>query len=104
MTIPRSKPSATNVCPPPLSSPALRGRIDEGGWTRKTYREILRAISSGRIINGDALHELQVLVSKSLGVRSVLLCGSGSLALELALRACGVQPGDEIVIPTFCCI
>ena len=81
----------------------MRGRIDEGGWTRKTYREILRAISSGRIINGDALHELQVLVSESLGVRSVLLCGSGSLALELALRACGVQPGDEIVIPTFCC-
>ena len=81
----------------------MRGRIDEGGWTRKTYREILRAISSGRIINGDALHELQVLVSESLGVQSVLLCGSGSLALELALRACGVQPGDEIVIPTFCC-
>ena len=81
----------------------MQGRIDEGGWTRKTYREILRAISSRRIINGDALHELQVLISERLGVRSVLLCGSGSLALELALRACGVQPGDEIVIPTFCC-
>jgi dTDP-4-amino-4,6-dideoxygalactose transaminase len=25
------------------------------------------------------------------------------LALELALRSCGVQHGDEVVIPTFCC-
>jgi dTDP-4-amino-4,6-dideoxygalactose transaminase len=33
----------------------------------------------------------------------VLLCGSGSFALELALSACGIQHGDEVVIPTFCC-
>jgi perosamine synthetase len=32
-----------------------------------------------------------------------LLCGSGSLALELALRSCGVGKGDEVVISTFCC-
>ncbi|MGH7828739.1 MAG: DegT/DnrJ/EryC1/StrS family aminotransferase, partial [Candidatus Binatia bacterium] len=32
-----------------------------------------------------------------------VLCGSGSLALEIALRACGVRRGDEVVIPTFCC-
>ena len=80
------------------ATPAQRGV-----WTDETYREILRAISSGRIINGDALHELRVRIRERLGVRNVLLCGSGSLALELALRACGVQPGDEIVVPTFCC-
>ena len=32
-----------------------------------------------------------------------MLCGSGSLALEMALRACEVEPGDEVVLPTFCC-
>jgi dTDP-4-amino-4,6-dideoxygalactose transaminase len=31
------------------------------------------------------------------------LCNSGSLALEIALRACDLRPGDEVVIPTFCC-
>jgi perosamine synthetase len=37
------------------------------------------------------------------GVEDALLCGSGSLALEIALRACGVREGDEVLIPTFCC-
>ena len=32
-----------------------------------------------------------------------MLCGSGSLALEIALRACGVREGDEVIVPTFCC-
>ena len=38
-----------------------------------------------------------------LGVEDALVCGSGSLALEIALRACGVRANDEVVIPTFCC-
>jgi perosamine synthetase len=38
-----------------------------------------------------------------LGVEEALLCGSGSLALEIALRACRIQEGDEVIIPTFCC-
>jgi len=38
-----------------------------------------------------------------LGVADTMLCGSGSLALEFALRACDVRGGDEVVLPTFCC-
>jgi dTDP-4-amino-4,6-dideoxygalactose transaminase len=80
------------------ATPARRGV-----WTDETYREIVRVICSGQVIDGNAAEGLQSLISEALGVRNVLLCGSGSLALELALRACGVRPGDEIVIPTFCC-
>ncbi|HEX5605364.1 MAG TPA: aminotransferase class V-fold PLP-dependent enzyme [Candidatus Binatia bacterium] len=72
-------------------------------WTQETYREIVRVICSGQVIDGNALEELESIISEALAVRSVLLCGSGSFALELALSAGGVQPGDEIVIPTFCC-
>jgi len=39
----------------------------------------------------------------TLGVEDAVLCGSGSLALEIALRECGVGLGDEVIIPTFCC-
>jgi dTDP-4-amino-4,6-dideoxygalactose transaminase len=42
-------------------------------------------------------------LTQTLGVADVVLCGSGSLALELALRACGVGRGDEVIVPTFCC-
>jgi perosamine synthetase len=38
-----------------------------------------------------------------LGAQDATICGSGSLALEIALRACDVREGDEVVIPTFCC-
>jgi dTDP-4-amino-4,6-dideoxygalactose transaminase len=72
-------------------------------WNPKTYREIVRAICSGQVIEGDRLQSLQSLTCETLGVQSTILCGSGSFALELALCACGVHHGDEVVIPTFCC-
>lgn len=72
-------------------------------WNRDTYHKIFRAIFSGGIRDGAALDELRGLIRAALEVENVILCGSGSLALELALRACDVQPGDEVVLPAFCC-
>jgi len=72
-------------------------------WNGATYRQILRALCSGSIVEGAELHDLRLQVMETLRVREALLCGSGSLALEIALRACEVTRGDEVVIPTFCC-
>jgi dTDP-4-amino-4,6-dideoxygalactose transaminase len=72
-------------------------------WNRATYGQILRSLCSGSIVEGAAVSDLKSQVIETLGVRDVVLCGSGSLALEIALRACGVTRGDEVVIPTFCC-
>jgi dTDP-4-amino-4,6-dideoxygalactose transaminase len=72
-------------------------------WNRATYRQILRSLCSGSIVEGAELHDLRLQVMETLRVREALLCGSGSLALEIALRACEVTRGDEVVIPTFCC-
>lgn len=72
-------------------------------WTGGTYRAIFSSIFSGGIIYGPELHKLESVVIQELGVEGAILCGSGSLALDIALRACGVRPGDEVVIPTFCC-
>jgi dTDP-4-amino-4,6-dideoxygalactose transaminase len=68
-----------------------------------TYRAILRSFLTGSVLAGPHLSELRSAVMERLGAEEALLCGSGSLALEIALRACGVQQGDEVVIPTFCC-
>src|SRR5574342_918089 len=72
-------------------------------WTKATYQEIIRAILSGNVIDGAALEKLRSLIRETLNVKTAILCGSGSLGLELALRGFGVQTGDEVVIPTFCC-
>src|SRR6266550_5275528 len=85
----------------PLSFPRVPLAVPY--WSNATYRGIFRAIASGRVIDGEALERLRSLISQKLKVEDVLLCGSGSLALELALRACGVLRGNEVVIPTFCC-
>ena len=72
-------------------------------WNDATYRRILRSIRSGAVVDGSDLDELGSRVIETLRVREAVLCASGSLALELGLRSCGVRHGDEVVIPTFCC-
>jgi len=72
-------------------------------WNGETYRAILRSLLLGAIVEGPDVQRLQSSLIATLGVECAVLCGSGSLALEIALRECGVGQGDEVVIPTFCC-
>lgn len=86
---------------PPSSFPIVPLAVPY--WSKATYREILRGVLSAGVIDGVALEQLCALICETLNVKTAILCGSGSLALELALRAVGVQHGDEVVIPAFCC-
>ena len=72
-------------------------------WSGATYQNILHCLISRRIVDGPRLGILRSQIVEQLGVADALLCGSGSLALELALSACDVHAGDEVVLPTFCC-
>ena len=77
--------------------------LGEPYWNAATYRAILRCVFSASVIDGTAIGDLRSLLIEVLGVEDALLCNSGSCALEIALRACGVGKNDEVVIPTFCC-
>src|SRR3989304_8895010 len=72
-------------------------------WNGETYRAILRSLLSWTVVEGPDVQRLQNLIIETLGLENADLCGSGSLALEIALRACGVGRGEEVVIPAFCC-
>ena len=72
-------------------------------WNGAVYRSMLDSLCSGRVIDGVDLDDLRSRLVRELAVEDAILCGSGSLALEIALRACRVEQGDEVVIPTFCC-
>ena len=72
-------------------------------WNDETQRNLLRCLVSGQIIRGTDLVALRSELLDLLGVEDAILCGSGSLALELALRACHLDQGDEVIIPSFCC-
>ena len=72
-------------------------------WSGASYRAILRSINCGGILDGSSTGALRSLVMDTFDVEDAMLCGSGSLALEIALRGCGVLQGDEVVVPAFCC-
>ena len=58
-----------------------------------------RAISQGRLSQGELVAELEIKLGKYLGVRNVVATTSGSDALLLSLWAAGVLPGDEVLVP-----
>lgn len=58
-----------------------------------------RVLASGRVLLGDELDSLEHELAASLGVAHVVGVSSGAAAIQLALVACGVRPGDEVIVP-----
>jgi len=47
---------------------------------------------------GDEVNSFEREFAKSVGTRHAIAVANGSLALELALRACDIGPGDDVVV------
>jgi dTDP-4-amino-4,6-dideoxygalactose transaminase len=60
-----------------------------------------RVLASQQFILGREGAALEDEIARLCGVAHGIGVASGTDALILALRACGVQPGDEVILPTF---
>lgn len=60
-----------------------------------------RVIDRGAYILGPELAAFEAEFAAYLGVEHVIGVGNGTDAITLALRALGVGPGDEVVVPSF---
>jgi dTDP-4-amino-4,6-dideoxygalactose transaminase len=60
-------------------------------------RAVFRALESGWYILGDEVVSFEHEFAAVCGVRHAVGVGSGTEALHLALRACGVQQGDAVI-------
>jgi dTDP-4-amino-4,6-dideoxygalactose transaminase len=85
----------------------------ESGTARATYlpltspdfgdaeiAEVAAAMRSGWVTTGPRVAELQDGLRDYLGVRHLRCLTSCTAGISLALRLAGVQPGDEVLVPT----
>ena len=69
---------------------ALKDGIDAG---------IARVLEHGRYIGGPEVAELEARLAGYVGARHCVTCANGTDALQLALMAWGVGPGDAVLVP-----
>lgn len=62
---------------------------------------IQQVIDSTAFVKGKQVTDLQEHLQEYLGVKHVICCGNGTDALQIALMALGLKPGDEVITPTF---
>jgi UDP-2-acetamido-2-deoxy-ribo-hexuluronate aminotransferase len=64
-------------------------------------KAILNVIENANFINGPEVSEFRVDLEKYLNVSHVIPCANGTDALQIALMALGLKPGDEVITPSF---
>lgn len=62
---------------------------------------IQEVINNTAFINGPAVKEFQADLEKYLGVKHVIPCANGTDALQIAMMALGLKPGDEVITASF---
>jgi dTDP-4-amino-4,6-dideoxygalactose transaminase len=75
----------------PLSRPPVDDDIKQA---------VLAAIDSRQYILGPECQSFEAELARYVGTRHAVLTSSGTAALWLLLRALGVKPGDEILVPS----
>lgn len=60
-----------------------------------------RVLEHSRFIMGPEIAELEETLAGYVGVKHAIACGNGTDALQIALMALGLTPGDEVIMPAF---
>lgn len=69
---------------------------------RKDIDEVIkRVLDHGQFIMGPEVEELEKKLGEFVGVSHCITTGSGTVSLEIALRALGIGPGDEVITVPF---
>jgi perosamine synthetase len=78
--------------PIPMSSPDLNDLDIDA---------VVEVLRSGRLALGPKTTEFERLVANYVGVKHAVAVSSGTAALHLLVRALGLGPGDEVLVPSF---
>ncbi len=64
-------------------------------------KAVIDVIESTAFINGKAVHDFAANLSSYLGVKHTIPCANGTDALQIAMMGLGLEPGDEVITPSF---
>ena len=62
---------------------------------------VIDVIESGQYINGPVVQEFSLNLAKYMSVKHVIPCANGTDALQVALMALDLNPGDEVITTDF---
>ncbi len=62
---------------------------------------IMNVLDSAAFINGPEVKQFETELQDYLNVKHVIPCGNGTDALQIALMALGLEPGDEVITADF---
>ena len=68
----------------------------------RELQSIRTVLESGHIVSGPVVQAFESGISKFLEIDDAVACSSGTSAIQLALLALDIGPGDEVVVPDFC--
>ncbi len=63
--------------------------------------EVIQTIESTNFINGPIVKKFSSSLERYLDVKYVVPCANGTDALQIALMALSLKPGDEVICPSF---
>lgn len=62
---------------------------------------VINVMNNTAFINGKAVIDFTANLSSYLNVSQVIPCANGTDALQIAMMALGLEPGDEVITPSF---
>jgi len=79
--------------------------VDLKGQYNNIKSEVNNAIQSvidrGQFIKGNDVKEFEQNLAEYLEVKHVISCANGTDALQIAMMALDLKPGDEVIVPVF---
>lgn len=76
----------------PMSSPDI---------TQEDVNAVIEVVRSGRLALGPKTEEFERLIAEYVGASHAVAVSSGTSALHLIVKAMGIGPGDEVLVPSF---
>lgn len=83
----------------PIQMVDLKGQYEK--IKTEIDKAVLDSLDSTAFINGPPVAEFQTALEKYLDIKHVIPCANGTDALQIAMMALDLKPGDEVIVPAF---